>query len=252
MAIVEMIDLKDLTKKANKLVSAPSTPSPDSDWGHSGDPLAPGDWIIWHIYSIAVDLQVNYAFIENENNWNVYVEFLIRKMTQTTHGDWVDRYANINDATINCYLSNHGTNLKIGSKGSLSATYIDDYGYMPTLESKCVSTPNPEYKLALQDGYYFTEKRSDDNVQITIYSPNGKQIFSDYFAFGSVIFGFSKVKRGFLLNIYDYESKKNKLYFLSQNKMLLTENICYNAKIRPIRRNKRNWQNQIEIINFES
>lgn len=251
--IVATVDLKDLTQKATKLVSMPSSPAPKSEWGHyDGDPTASGDWVIFYVYTISTDLQVNYAFIENENNWNVYIEFFVRKIAMTTHGDWPERLLNISDASINCYLSNHGTKINIGREKSSTSTFIKGYGYIPQFDSEWGTTPDPDYKLALQDGYYFTEKREGNNVQIVIYSPKGQQIFSDYFAFGSIIFGFSKVKGGFLLNIYDAESKKNKLYFLAQNRVLLTEYVCHNAKFRPIKKNKRNWQNQIETIAFDS
>lgn len=216
---VNEINLQDFVEDINN--SVPQPPIKTTDYTISYEVQ----------YDASIDMTVCYSFIQDQNNWCVYLAFKVRKVTETYNNiGLIDGpggsllpgpfekddvlLSTLNTQYINYYLNNNEITWDIGDEIS---NELQPEAIILDISRK----PNPNKKLPLQDGYYFTEEYliywypeevlSDGSIRRvflpaikrSFFSPNNTFLFSGVSTHESQLIAFSRVKGGFLLNFYD-------------------------------------------------
>lgn len=213
---VKEFNLQNLGREVFNSVEQPSHPDflevPDTDEFHQ--PTGEVD----HYGEIGVDIY--HIFIENENNFAVFVCFYAEK--DSTVGQNYS-YSNVNAVNRHYYISNNGIEQDADSPfsyvadTSIGPSYIPPDGSVTGFDAVFLiyTEFNPDKKNPLQDGYYFkrkliarqlTAETFTTHEERTVYSPDDTKIFTGLFPMNSKII-FTKVKSDYLMGVInDYDS----------------------------------------------
>lgn len=140
----------------------------------------------------SVTCDANQAFIEDKNKWVFIVSVIVRFYTETDHRgseDYWEEYREIAQSESVYLYTSDGTQKKIayvyGKVGETERIYRTY-----TLLSKRDEFDTAEMRIPMQDGYYYTfnfyptPPAAAETIRFeyrTIYSPEGKEIYSGYF-----------------------------------------------------------------------
>lgn len=268
---IDNLNFKYLVDKVETDTPNPIAPSLPEEYHSEDNPVNP--WIE-NTYSLTtVELIVNHTFIENKDNWAVYITFICQK----EHEQYVGDISSIGSTiTYKHYsITSSGVTAYTGDTKERSWQYGDD----PSFIEAVIIEPNSNQKILMQDGYYFTEElaENDENkvqryyTKRTVYSPVGKKIFTGLFERSSNII-FCKVKGGYIMAVnYDrrYFSEEdenlqtksdlpyflNGIFLLRQDKWeILTDKfsneLYLNQQLRQIKK-KNKWQEMIQEISLD-
>ena len=269
----EIVDTTDFEQLINEIKNAtPKPTAPPLPQGDTSNPVNP--WIESTYSLTTVHFKVNHTFIENKNNWAVYMTL----DCQNIHEQYVGDISSESSAlTYKHYsITNSGVTTYAGDTHESSWQYGDD----PSFSEVVTIEPNSSQKLLLQDGYYFTEEVEAENSENnswwfyskrTVYSPDNKKIFTGLFERSSSII-FRKVKGSYLMAVnYDrryfakdeenLQTKLNLPYFLNgifllrQDKWeMLTDKISnehyLNQQFRTLKEIKK-WQNRVQEVSLD-
>lgn len=206
---LDTINLEELLEEAKNFVPQPEAieiPEPDiPGQDESIDPVPKGPFVYYDTNNW-VELKITHCFIEDENDWSVFLDFFIYKETTT----WVlggligSDYYDFESAT-RCYVNYYITNDGVTHDKPVSETHVDPLNkwalewYERSWYWIIGREPDPKKKVPLQDGYYFKEEWTRHVIAYNelpngtpipvvafymkriIFSPEDIEIFSGYF-----------------------------------------------------------------------
>ena len=221
---------------------------------------------------------LQYAFIENENSWEVIYFVETRYTYNIEHWTWGEGYypgefmfyyGNLGTSNVLrfYYINSKGTN-EIIYQVELVNNYDDYYRSQYPITFRETVTPNTDnINIAMQDGYYFRIEYLYEPaaiwlpgifVKYTIYSPNGKSLCvigndKEFNAYNNTRLSIYKISgKDYLIGTLGAEPKSNfnGLFHCSNDGKLtqIAEGHFFNYYLRPMKSSKCWW---IDIQNLE-